>query len=600
MKNLIKARIAPLFRFTACAALIVCGIAVLSLTGCDLDKLIEVISNDSTETNPFELTVGENWKEGTLSFYWSSAWYRFPVTDGTTYLVYQNDAYTGDGTKEANIMVSAKYEGEDHYINGFGDEYFGINSSPHIFVATKSQNALLHVQGASFLAGSYAIKVVEVVINNSDPTVTLNTVTSNGNATTTTSQLTLSFSGTQFTPSLTAADISLDGVPGVVKGNTLGGSWPTYTLTIHGFNSSGTVSVSVFKQGYNIQGAPKTAFIHHYVASGASTQQGLYTGIIGFNDVLTVKELTLLNTGSKNDFTTTINNLAMRRNSGLYYAVDNAITRLENATLPNDLVNVSIVTFTDGFDNASIALNREYNTIDAYRTAVSNRLGGQIKNVDISAYSIGIRGNDVTSTNEAAFRNDLEALASSTENAKLVDNMNEVNSTFVTIANSLYRESQSSTLTFTIPGGLENGATVYFTFDSAATATASTLYIKGDFSHTNGTYSLSNVQYVGMSGDDTTVTGQAGTGADVNFTFNVKSNLSDIKNNVKFWRPVNSVLQEDSEFDGNSVTVTNVVKKSAVVILVLDCTSSLGDAGFAAMKNAANGFINTLVTAQTP
>ena len=83
---------------------------------------------------------------------------------------------------------------------------------------------------------------------------------------------------------------------------------------------------------------------------------GLYVGIIGFNDNITRREIGLLTNNNKGQFQNFIDNLPMRAATGLYYAVDNAINMLETATLPDDLENVSIVTFTDGLDNASIDL----------------------------------------------------------------------------------------------------------------------------------------------------------------------------------------------------------------------------------------------------
>jgi len=609
MKNLIKARIAPLFGFTARTAVIVCVIAMLALTGsgCILDKLIDVISSGSSEDDAIELAVGD-WVDGSLPFYYSKVWYSFPVTQGNMYAVYQDDYFTKNSTKEADIMVSAKYQGDFLYITNFGTILYGVEppvgsnalDNPRSFIASDNGTVLLLVQGASWKDGSFSIMVKEYIIDpTSDTPVTFVSVSADGGATTTTTtELTLTFSAA--ISGLSASDISLDGVPGIVKG-AFSGSGPTYTLKISGFNSSGTVSVSVFKPTYAISGGPKTASVYCVVASGASTAEGLYTGIIGFNDVLTTKELSLLNNNTKGDFTSVINGLAMRRNSGLYFAVDNAITRLQTATLPDDLINVSIVTFTDGFDNASIVLNREHTSVENYRTAVKGKLDTvTIKDLNISAYSIGIKGEGITDDNQAAFMTDLNALASGSGEAKLVDNMDGVNSTFVTIANSLYRESKINNIALTIPGGYTNGTKIRFTFDNITNAASSTRYIEGEFSYENDTYSLTNVQYVGMSSSETTIIGTNPIGADVVFTFSVTSNIDNMTGNVKMWisTPPATTWDQEMEFLGTSDVEVTIEKKSAVVILVLDCTSSLGDTGFTQMKTAANSFINTLVAAQ--
>ena len=82
------------------------------------------------------------------------------------------------------------------------------------------------------------------------------------------------------------------------------------------------------------------------------------------------------------------------------------------------------------------------------------------------------------------------------------------------------------------------------------------------------------------------------------FTF---QNLTDLNgnqmstDNVKQWKWIESIhqWQPNSEFtpSGNTQIVNEY--KSAMIMLVLDCSSSLG-ADFVNMKTAANGFIETL------
>ena len=92
-----------------------------------------------------------------------------------------------------------------------------------------------------------------------DIAVTLNSVTAVGGNARTTTQLTLTFS--QVIPGLTANDIDLSGVSGVVKG-TLTGSGPTYTLDISGVTAVGDLTVTVTKAGYAISGSPKQVGLH--------------------------------------------------------------------------------------------------------------------------------------------------------------------------------------------------------------------------------------------------------------------------------------------------------------------------------------------------
>jgi len=614
MKNFIKARIAPLFGFTACAAVIVCCIALLSLTGCIVDKLIESVSSDSSESNPVELTIGD-WKDGTLKNYWSKEWYSFSVTPGKMYAVYQNDFFsTGSSPKKtADIMVSAKYQHND-YIDGFGNEYWGkeppvgsnYEDNPRLFTADSTSGTVLLLVQASTVSGTFAIKVVEITIGSSTPQRTLDTVSANGDTTTTTTQLTLTFNDT--INGLNANDITLTGVPGINKG-TLTNTGSTYYLPINGFTADGTVTVSVFKIGYNITGT-KTAAIKYYGGGGSAV--GLYTGIIGFNDDLYTKEPGLLNETSKASFNTFIDGLTKQPASALYYAVDNAVTMLTSvpsANLPSDLVNVSIVTFTDGFDNVSRQLNKTYATVEAYRTAVKNKLDtttiGGANGLKISAYSIGLKGGDDVS--EAAFMLDLNALKSNQGTAKLATNMGTVSETFEAIAKSLYSKSQFYSIKLRLTTGIDNGERIRFTFDNIANAagvTASQIYIEGIFTEaSNGSISLTNVVYHGMdpnNATENTVNG-AISGVYVDFTFNVTSNLESMTDNIKLWKYSGNAWSGSSEFGGSSSVETNEEKKSAIIILVLDCSSSLdanGANGFSAMKTAAKGFISTLVSGQ--
>jgi len=93
-------------------------------------------------------------------------------------------------------------------------------------------------------------------------TVAFNSVTQNGSLSATTTELFLSFS--QAIPGLEAVDIALDGVPGVQKGS-LSGAGPDYTLPISGFSTGGSLSVSVSKEGFAIDGSPRTVTIYYNI-----------------------------------------------------------------------------------------------------------------------------------------------------------------------------------------------------------------------------------------------------------------------------------------------------------------------------------------------
>jgi hypothetical protein len=329
-------------------------------------------------------------------------------------------------------------------------------------------------------------------------------------------------------------------------------------------------------------------------------ETGLYMGIIGFNDNITSLPIQGFRSWLCESF---INGLTMKPGTGLYYAVDNAIDMLQSATLPDDLVNVSIVTFTDGLDNVSIDLNTKYNSRDAYRDAVKNRIGTtKIKNLNIDAYSIGVRGGDVTDT--AAFRAGLQALASNPNNTFEVSSMAEVNRTFGDIARSLSNVSQSHSLKLKITGGYDDGTRIRFTFDGVTDAADSDFYIEGIYKRSGTNRSLQNIVYQGLgSTSGTTVNGVVTDTVYVTFTFdNVSDSSGDRVDTsiTKQWEYITNLSQwqRNSEFGQTGDTEIIIAdRKSAVIMLVLDCTSSLdagGANGFEQMKNAAYNFITVL------
>jgi len=63
-------------------------------------------SVSGTEANPISLTAGV-WTNGSVISSTSVVWYSFYVTSGTTYYIWWNDSYQGDGTKTSIVQVSA-------------------------------------------------------------------------------------------------------------------------------------------------------------------------------------------------------------------------------------------------------------------------------------------------------------------------------------------------------------------------------------------------------------------------------------------------------------------------------------------------------------
>ncbi|MCL2066220.1 MAG: InlB B-repeat-containing protein [Treponema sp.] len=102
----------------------------------------------------------------------------------------------------------------------------------------------------------------EIYYNPADFQVAFTGLSANGGSTQTTSQLTLTFD--KPVTGLVASDITLSGMS-VTKGS-LSGTGPTYTLSISGVSSGGTLNVSVAKPGFTISGSPRTVTVYHYIA----------------------------------------------------------------------------------------------------------------------------------------------------------------------------------------------------------------------------------------------------------------------------------------------------------------------------------------------
>ncbi len=150
------------------------------------------------------------------------------------------------------------------------------------------------------------------------------------------------------------------------------------------------------------------------------TNEGVYLGIIGFNQQLYTKEIKLLNSSTSWVFTDFIDGLAPGMGTGLYYADYTALQKLKSFAEPPKLKNVALVTFTDGLDNVSTATSQtdpeNYGSISAYREALHNKIMNEkVYGKSITAYSIGLKGNDVTDNQE--FSLNLQKLASSPNKA---------------------------------------------------------------------------------------------------------------------------------------------------------------------------------------
>ena len=326
--------------------------------------------------------------------------------------------------------------------------------------------------------------------------------------------------------------------------------------------------------------------------------EGLYLGIVGFNDQLYTLPMSLLNQNTKFGFESFVDGLSMENGTILYHAVNSAISDMASAAILEDLINVSVVTFTDGLDQGSYLMSN-YTSGAEYLNAVNQRIKNEkIGGMDIAAYSIGVRGSDVT--DEAAFRNNLEKLSSDpNHNVFEVTSMSEAGQHFAEIAKQLYNQSTYYNVTLKMPAQEPNDV-IRFTFDDVDNAQNSTCYIEGTYSRENNNTMgvLRNVEYHGLECMNGTVVSATSQGIFDFFSFRnlVTPDGEQVSmDHVKQWKQIASSgqWQNNSEFSPSNNTEIVEEYRSALIMLVLDCSSSLsGD--FANMKSAANQFIETL------
>ena len=329
-------------------------------------------------------------------------------------------------------------------------------------------------------------------------------------------------------------------------------------------------------------------------SSGGGSNSGIYLGIVGFNQQLYPYPIGELTKDSKSGFDSFIDNLTIKNGTLLYYSVDQAINTLQSVPLPSDLSTAAIVTFTDGLDQGSMMMNVPYSNNNDYLNALNNRiLNEKVSGQPIKAFSIGLRGQDVTDV--TMFRNNLAKLASSAENATEVTSMAEVNAKFKEIGSQLSKSNYVQTINLKMPG-VSDGTIVRFTFDNVNSANNSSLYIEGTFNLS--ARSLDDVKYVGLqSTSGSTIQGTV-EGIFVNLTFegvHTDNNILIDKKFIDEWNyiPANNTWQINSEFDKDDIPDIVTERNSAVIMLVLDCSSSLAN-DFVNAKTNAKDFINLL------
>ena len=320
----------------------------------------------------------------------------------------------------------------------------------------------------------------------------------------------------------------------------------------------------------------------------------VYLGIIGFNQDLYKQPFGILAQSTASAFNDFVNNLTYSDGTILYYAVDNALDILTNYRFSTSLSSVNLITFTDGLDQGSLMMNGKYSTETAYLNALSSRIGNmKVAGIPLTAYSLGLRGNDVN--DNTMFTTNLSGLASSNEKAIEVKSIYDVENQLQEIADQIINVSSCKNISVRIPGP-STGTTVRFVFDGKSPE-KSELYIEGVFNMSD--MSLKNMRYHGFKSTSGTIVKGTRDGIFVSFSF-TGLQLSDgsgqfSTSNIKQYNnaPNSTTWQVNSEFSPDSNVQTTVTYSGCAIMLVLDCSRSLGS-DFSRMQTYVKNFINKI------
>ena len=325
-----------------------------------------------------------------------------------------------------------------------------------------------------------------------------------------------------------------------------------------------------------------------------------YLGIIGFNSDLYPKNISLLSNSTVSQHKSFIDKLPKKDGTILYYAVDSALYVLQNADIKTPLSSINFVTFTDGLDQGSIMKNPNYLTSDSYLQAIRRRIKDtSYSGLKMNAYTIGLRGKDVSDAD--MFRRNLISLASSDQNAFEVSNISELRTRLQEIANKIINVNTRQTVSVKIPG-VDNGTIVRFTFDGNSPEN-SQLYIQGTLNLSD--YSLRDVTYHGIKARSGSIVQGTKDGIFITFTFRgLRQEEGDAvlpTKNIKQYNclPTSTAWQINSEFRPDNDTQRIVSYSGTLIVLVLDCSSSLGN-DFSKMQSYAKEFADMVAKNTMP
>lgn len=324
---------------------------------------------------------------------------------------------------------------------------------------------------------------------------------------------------------------------------------------------------------------------------------GVFMGIVAFNDEIHSKQISRLDESTREDFTSFVDGLGMTDATLLYYAVDQAIGSMKAQTFPDNLSNAVLVTFTDGLDQGSLAMKPEHRTSRGYASYLSGLIGQTaIQGHPLEAYTIGLMSDDVY--DDELFTYNLQSLASSEDKVLPVNNIAELQQKLSDLFDNLDRQTTQRVVTIKVPM-MSHGDKYRFTLDhSKDGATESDVWFEGVFNIDD--MSLENITYNGFTSTSGLTLTARQEGIRILFTLTdcrgLDGGILNVdKDGIDQWQYISSrdIWNHNKEnAKAEDIDIQNI-KSSVAVMFALDCSTSLGDL-FPLVKSTANSFINRL------
>jgi hypothetical protein len=344
--------------------------------------------------------------------------------------------------------------------------------------------------------------------------------------------------------------------------------------------------------------------------------EGVYIGILSFDASINpiASSPVLLDAAGKITLQNAIDtSYARAADDGtlLYYGVHKALNTMKGleSVLPTNARSYNIITFTDGLDVGSTdpelwrqePLDGQDFTGNGtgYLTWLNSRLEStRIKNFPVTASAYGIAGTDVG--NQATFASNLAKLVTASGESSTSISFSQLSEKFGAIASSLDVTTTSSSFDLKLrPPTQGNGTLIRMTFDSGVTnPDSSQVYFTGAYNYNAGAYTLTNIEYHGITGSVISITGSRSGMGPINYhfdNFSLTSGAQITPAYIQQWiKGPNDSWNRNSEYDQSNTVTSSTTKSSAVIYLVLDSSKSLNESQIASIRNAAKNFIDVL------